>query len=318
MLNYKYLCLHPSENVTLHVERLTHPSKIKDIVLRSLESKRLLLDSHRGPQIVAKRIFSMLQEMDLSGLNSVDWVLNVNSKKSWERLILDKENLVVGPNIEFEKDYITEKLFLIDSFKILVPSEWVIPIIQERLNWFRGEYHIFPSDIDFNFWKPLQNGNRNQILIYRKYDTSEDDFINVVRICKMMGLRYKVVTYGKYTQRSFRRILRKCQAAVWLGITESQGIALLECWAMDVPTLVRSQDSFEDNVTGKDFDSSSAPYLSRECGAQIYATDLNIDSFFTFLKESLAKSPREYVISQFSAAKMLDKLLIILRNGNTR
>lgn len=318
MLKYKYLRLHPSKNLTLHVERLTYPSKIKDIILRSLASKRLLLDSHRGPQIVAQRIFSMLQEMDLSGFKSVDWVLNVNSEESWEKLILDKENLVVGPNIEFEKAHISEKLILIDSFKILVPSEWVVPIIQERLIWFRGEYHVFPSDIDFDYWKPRQKGNQDQILIYRKYDTSEEDFFNVVKICKKMGLRYKVVTYGKYTRRSFRRILRKCQAAVWLGTTESQGIALLECWSMDVPSLVRSQITFKDNVTGKDFDSSSAPYLARECGEQISATDLDINSFSNFLKESFAKSPREYVISQFSNAKMFENLFIIFTNGDTR
>jgi hypothetical protein len=87
---------------------------------------------------------------------------------------------------------------------------------------------------------------------------------------------------------------------------------------MDVPSLVRRQNTFEDNVTGKVFDSSSAPYLARECGEQIYAADLDINSFSNFLRESFAKSPREYVISQFSEAKMLEKLFVILTNGETR
>jgi hypothetical protein len=318
LLKYKYLRLHPTENVTLHVEKLTYPSRIKDIILRSLERKRLVLDSTRGPEIVARRIYSILQEMDLSGFNSVDWVLNVNSKESWERLKLNGQNLVVGPNIEFEKSHISERLRKIGSFKILAPSAWVIPIIQERLNWFGGEFHVLPSDLDFDYWKPVQNGSRNQILIYRKYDASEDDLINVVKICKMMGLTYKVVTYGKYTQRTFRRILRKCQAAVWLGTTESQGLALLECWSMDVPSLVRSQNTFVDNVTGKAFKSSPAPYLTEECGKEINASDLNIDSFSNFLNKTFDMGPRKYVISHLSTERILEKLLTILTNGDTR
>jgi hypothetical protein len=314
LLKYKYLSLHPTKNVTLHVERLTFPSKFKDMILRSLEGRRLILDSARGPEIVARRMLSMLQEMDLAGFNSVDWVLNVNSKESWERLSLNAEKLVLGPNIEFEKPHIEEKLRQIDNLKILAPSAWVIPILQKRLNWFRGEFHTLPSDIDFDYWKPPKNSDRNQILIYRKYDVSEGDFINIVRICKMMGLQYKVVTYGKYTRRSFRRILRKCQAAVWLGTTESQGLALLECWAMDVPSLVRIRDSFTDTVTGKEFESSSAPYLSRECGEEIHASDLNMGTFSNFLNQSIEKSPREYVLSEFSSANSLQKLHKILTN----
>jgi hypothetical protein len=282
------------------------------MVLRSLEGKRLILDSARGPEIVARRILSMLQEMDLSGHNSVDWVLNVNSEESWKRLSLNAEKLVLGPNIEFEKPFIKEKLYQIGDFKILAPSAWVIPILQERLKWFRGGYHIFPSDIDLNFWKPPKNSVRKQILVYRKHDVLEDDFNNVIKICKMLGLRYKVVTYGRYTRKSFRRILRKSRIAVWLGTTESQGLALLECWAMDVPSLIRIHDSFEDAVTDQVFESSSAPYLTRECGEEIYASDLNMNSFSNFLNQSIDKSPREYVLSEFSPTNSFEKLQTIL------
>lgn len=314
MLKYKYLSLHPTKNVTLHVERLTLPSRFKDTILRSLEGRRVILDSARGPEIVARRILSMLQEMDLAGFNSVDWVLNVNSIESWERLSLNAEKLVLGPNIEFEKPHIEEKLRQIDNLKILVPSAWVIPILQKRLNWFKGEFHTLPSDIDFDYWKPPTKIDRNYILIYRKYDVFEEDFNNIVSICKAMGLRYKVVTYGKYTRSSYRRILRKCQAAVWLGTTESQGLALLECWAMNVPSLVRIRDTFTDTVTGKEFESSSAPYLSRECGQEIHAPDLNMSTFSDFLNQLIEKSPREYVLSEFSPANTVEKLNKILTN----
>ena len=312
MYKYKYQCLKPNKNVTLHLERLTYPSQLKNIILRSLEAKRLILDSTRGPDVVARRLLSILKSTDLSGFCSVDWILSVNSKESWERLSLSMQKLVVGPNIEFEKPHVSERLLQVERFRILVPSEWVIPILRERLNWFNGEFCIIPADIDFEYWKPLRDRKAGEILIYRKFDYSESDFFNVVKICNSMGIKYRVVTYGKYTRRSYRRTLGKCRAAIWLGTSESQGLALLECWSMNVPTLVRSHESFADVVTGRVFASSPAPYLDRECGEVISASNLNLGSISNFLNESRTKNPREYVLSEFSPAKSLEKLISVL------
>ena len=312
MLKYKYHCLHPNEKITIHVERLTYPSKIKDMILRSLKTKSVILDWRRGPDIVEKGILSILRELDLSGSNSVDWVLNVDSKESWEKLILNREKLVVGPNIEFGKPHISRRLKEYDDFKILSPSAWVIPIIQERLNWFKGQFFILPSGIDFRYWKPPKDRRNDRVLIYRKFDDSETDFLNVVGICNFLGLEYEVVTYGSYTRGSFRRVLRNCRAAIWLGTSESQGIALLECWAMNIPTLVRRQESYEDKFTGKVFASSSAPYMVQECGQDFSASQLDIKLISSFLTDLINMGPRDYVVSEFSAAKSLEKLHTIL------
>jgi hypothetical protein len=304
--------LKPCQSVTLHVERLTYSSRVKHTILSSLDAKRLSLDSIRGPEVVAKEMFSLLGNFNSSSLNSVDWILNVNSRESWEKLSLAKKKIIVGPNIEFEKPYIREKLKQFNGFTVLVPSAWVIPIIQERLNWFNGKFSILPTGIDFEYWKPSKNRKEGPILIYRKFDHSERDFLNIVSICNSMGLKFKVVTYGKYTRASFRRALRKCRAAIWLGTSESQGIALLECWAMDIPTLVRSQELFVDRVTGKVFASSAAPYLDRECGEEFSAANLNFNTISKFLNDSITKSPRDYVLSEFSPRKILEQLFFIL------
>lgn len=118
--------------------------------------------------------------------------------------------------------------------------------------------------------------------------------------------------YGAYTQASFWRILRNCRAAIWLGTSESQGIALLKCWAMYIPTLVRRQELYEDKFTGKVFASSSAPYLVQECGQDFSASQLDIKLISSFLAEPIKMSLRDYVVSEFSAAKSLEKLLTIL------
>jgi len=312
MLRYKYHCLHPNQKITVHVERLTHLSKIKDMVLRSLKAKRLILDWRRGPDTVERGILSILRELDLSDFNSVDWVLSVNSEESWGRLILKREKLVVGPNIEFGKPHISKRLQQYDDFKILSPSAWVIPIIQERGKWFNGQYCILPSDIDFEYWKPPKVRKNNRILIYRKFDDSNTDFFNVVSICNLLGLEYEVVTYGSYTRGSFRRTLRNCRAAIWLGTSESQGIALLECWAMNVPTLVRRHESYVDEVTGKAFASSSAPYLVQECGQDFYSSQLDIKLISSFLNDLSKMGPRDYAVSEFGRAILFEKLHTIL------
>jgi hypothetical protein len=282
-------------------------------VLRSLENKRIMLDATQGPSVVEKILVSTFTDLKLSLGYSVDWILNLNSLKSWNKMNLNGTSVIVGPNIEFGQPHLEGKLQEIPDLKIIVPSDWVIPIIQERLTWFSGEFIVFRSVINLDFWKPKEKSKRDLILIYRKLDKSDSDFKLAVEACDSAGFKYKVITYGKYTRRSFRRTLRTCRAAIWLGTTESQGIALLECWAMNVPTLVRNENTYKDEITKKTFEASGAPYLVQECGELIPANLLTANLIVEFLNHSNEKNPRDYVVEVYSREKSIKNLISILR-----
>lgn len=316
MLKYKYKKFRPAPSITLHTESLTLLSRTKDLALRILTTKKLFLSSSRGPSQVEKRLVSNLRQIVPPDNVQIDWVLNVNSKECWEDLTINFENLILGPNIEFERSYIKERISSSRNSIILVPSEWVIPVLSARIDWFKGRFIVWQSDIDTSYWKPARREKKKYVLIYRKNDQSEDDYSRIVRSCEELGLRYKVITYGRYSQNSFRRSIRKSKFAIWLGTTESQGIALLECWAVNVPTFVRTRNQFLDDVSGRTFESSSAPYLNESCGEFFDASTFSTDTLRHFRGLSDSLKPRIFVLQNYSKSRVSTDLMKILKALN--
>lgn len=300
MLKYKYKKIQPIDGLTLHTEKLTLPSQIKDFFLRVLTANSLFVNGVRGPARVQSRLISNLKNGVREVTQKTDWILNVNGKENWETIEIQSKNLILGPNIEFGKMCVKEKIENHANSVILVPSSWVIPVLQSRLKWFKGKYRVWQSDLDIEYWKPSTRKNRKFILIYRKYDTFDEDYRKIVYICDSLGLNYKVITYGHYNQRTFRRLLRISYLAIWLGTTESQGIALLESWSTNVPTFVREKNIYVDDVSGQEFVASAAPYLTDDCGYFFEAGSIDIEKIKQFQVVSRNLTPRAYVVENYS------------------
>lgn len=317
LLNFRYKKYVFSEAIRLHIEVLTPLSQVKNLVLQTLTTKRIQLSSNRGPAKVQERLRKNLREINLRNKNGIDWVLNINSKAGWQKMILNSRNIILGPNIEFTHKHIQERIQNLSNSIILVPSDWVIPVLQEQLYWFRGRYVVWRSDLDTNFWKPKKTIKKKHILIYRKNDHLNDDFSEVVKSCEILKLNYKVITYGNYGRYSFRRALRQSHFAVWLGTTESQGISLLESWSTDTPTFVRECDIYFDQFSGKNFMASAAPYLTGDCGSFFKSGEITVEKIIDFMEKSMVLNPRDYVNFEYSKEKISKELNDLLVNLDT-
>lgn len=317
MLKYRHQRIRPVDKLTLHIEKLIFRSRIKDFILSLLINKRVIMKSSRGPEMVTERLIVNLKDLECQIKDEVQWLLNVNSKHAWESIEINTENLILGPNIEFESSYVKEKLEHSENAVILVPSKWVIPVLTRRLDWFKGKYVVWQIDLDLNFWKPSKYSKRRQVLIYRKDDCVNSDFLKIIDCCEKLGMKYKEVTYGKYSHSSFRRHLNKSMFAVWLGTTESQGIALLECWSTNVPTLVREKNEYFDAISGEKFASSSAPYLTRECGEFFTTKEFDCETLANFASHSKTLEPRKYILEQYSISKTRGDLVGLLESFNS-
>ncbi len=53
-----------------------------------------------------------------------------------------------------------------------------------------------------------------------------------------MGYKINLIEYGTYTEETYKYVLRRSFFGVWIGTTESQGIALQEALAANVPLIV--------------------------------------------------------------------------------
>jgi hypothetical protein len=75
----------------------------------------------------------------------------------------------------------------------------------------------------------------------------------------------EVLTYGSFARADFLSRLNRSRRLVYIGASESQGIALFEAWSRDVPTFVLRCDRTE--LLGSSYRCSAAPYLSEATGA---------------------------------------------------
>lgn len=171
---------------------------------------------------------------------------------------------IYGPNIHLENP---KNIEYIDHFevKFLVPSSWVKKVAEKYLK--NAQIEIYPYGISIPNDK--LDKERNRILIYLKQFNSSEKSKSQVGIVKnfasSLGMKLEIFEYGKYSRKDFIESLKLAKFAVWFGSTESQGLALLEAWSHNVPTLVRRANNWIDH-DGEIFYAEAAPYLNAKRG----------------------------------------------------
>ena len=225
--------------------------------------------------------------------------------------LLSKTNLTLGPNIDFFKVDNIDVISKLKHVKILVPHHWVISPLRKILP-NDCQILIWYSGIDTDFWQKKRNSLRErEVLIYLKNSSDVENLKFSKEYLRKHELRFTVLEYGSYTQSQFKSILNRVNAAIWIGGTESQGLALLECWAMNVPTLVLKKETWY-NSDGQPFPASSAPYMSDPLGQFSNSTDFSEDDFERFFSGLKDFSPRESVQETFNLAICASSLLKVL------
>ena len=138
---------------------------------------------------------------------------------------------------------------------------------------------------------------RGTVMVYHKMRDPQE-LVGILDAVKAHGLGAELVLYGLYDEREYRRILDEACLVIWHGRAESQGIALQEALACNVPVLVCDVTSvrqtrgvggpFSPEVLG--FPVSAAPYFDERCGVRI--TDLrDFDAALTSMMEKVGSFP---------------------------
>lgn len=201
----------------------------------------------------------------LSGIDTLTQSIDLK-----RRGYIDK--IFAGPNIvEFSSD--AESILTSSEIDlVLTPSIWVAKLYCQDHPMLKDKYYSWPAGVDFEYWNPQKcisvKNNEKNILIYCK---SKNDNIlkfidSVNEFISEEGFATKVLEYGLYSHTEFRNEL--CNASLLIGFTngsESQGIAWAESWSMGVPTLIYQNE--KQNYRGREFECSTAPYLSSDNGS---------------------------------------------------
>lgn len=291
-----------------------------NIISQSVISKRV-----RGPKKVVDNL--------ISGLDIINepYVINKaldSTNKLWihddpealsEAMRLQRDvEIIAGPNIYLEPKNIPNDID-VSRFKYIQPCEWA------KNRWLKlgytGEMIVWPVGIDTEKYKQTTE-ERNSIMVYFKARTEEQlDF--VIDNLKKANAKYTVFKYGYYKELEYRKALAKTTFIIWIGSTETQGVALEEAMSTGIPLLVWDIKTVGEALSAKDYskehkniEGTSVPYFNEECGIVFY----NKDDFSNSLNQMLTNwknfNPRKYIIENLSLQKTAKDFTLLFNNQN--
>jgi hypothetical protein len=287
--------------------------EIRQLVVLFCRFGILISNRSNGPKEIVKVVTKSIKKFEmLEFINfEFNWIINGNLRTILANFSQEKRDIptLIGPNVEFEKFLVD--LSFIKNYLLIVPSYWVIPVLQKRLAITEKKIKVWPIGIDVQYWKPTGQ-NRKKLIIYRKSDDGID-LKTVTNFLKKRKITYEIFLYGTYSQKKFKKSLNESFGAIWLGSTESQGIAIMQAWSMNVPTLVRRRDKYFDPITKQTFHASAAPYLTKEVGIFTSKEIVTHTDLHLFLNSLGAYNPRNYIIEHFNHKSSLEKALQLLK-----
>lgn len=210
------------------------------------------------------------------------WVLVLAGLEALEQAIRLKHKGIIkelwaGPNLVVTPTGSGKILQDLTIDRVVVPSEWVrqkyarlAPSLQQRLV-------VWPAGVDCEgYWQPRSSMRKNRdgaplVLLFNKLNRQtpsawEPLLQSCIQHIQQQGWRQHHIRYGQFSQASYRRWLQQADLVIyWSDAGESQGLALAEAWAMDVPTLVSANHHAW--FAGVRCSVSTAPYLTPSCGA---------------------------------------------------
>ncbi len=234
-----------------------------------------------------------------------------------EKILQDKNSkVIVGPLYNQKDLKILAKLSLqYNNLKIVVASSSA----KEDLEQITGlsvsnQVSILPvgvyseSEI-FNFQnqRKLIDNYKFDCLIYFK-NRELKSLNEIISFLKNKNIRYKVLTYGDYKNKQLVKYALKSKFGLILGSTESQGIAINELMATNLPLFVIDKNI--NNYENIKLHGTTVPYWSSECGEKILDLNDFKMNFQRFLKnyESNTYKPNNLINEKLSFEKFIENI----------
>jgi glycosyltransferase involved in cell wall biosynthesis len=190
--------------------------------------------------------------------------------------------------------------------QVLVPSAWVQRMFS--VMW-PGLVTVWPIGIDVERWRPAPSAKKDiDILVYDKIIRNRAAVENalvqpLLDELRRRGLAVEHLRYGSYLEDEFHVLSRRTRGMIYLSRHETQGIALEQMLAADVPVLVWDPggdwQTLEYLLRGVRFGPvTSVPYWDDRCGVKFTSTkDLAaaLDTFWTAVNAGRF-SPRQMIL----------------------
>lgn len=266
-----------------------------------------------GPDAVLQSLIRGLQELgEEYALNPRyplgDTAIVLSGKKALADAIALKKDgkiktLLAGPNIYVTTADDNGRIYSHEIDLILVPSDWVRNLWAHTAPELEKKITVWAAGVAL----AKASTRMGNIIIYDKLPEHKTA-TNLEKLLKQNGNATTTLTYGNFKQEQFFKLLTTASALIYLATSESQGLALQESWAHDVPTLVlRSGGYTHGEQTWKD-EKINAPYLNSELG-EFFTTPEELLGLLQNISKFHPKTYCDIHLSDKNCAKKLLELL---------
>ncbi len=221
------------------------------------------------------------------------------------------KTLTVGPNILNNPSEFNHVLGSPEIDWYIAPCNWARDCNVEEEPLIKNKTAIWYAGVDTEYWK-LQESKKETKTMLVYWKTEPESFcIEIENILHKHGWKTRRLRYGSYSHEVYKQVLNEVDAAIFISSSESQGIALAECWAMDVPTLVWNPGRVF--VHNRWVEANSAPYLTAATGF-LWQTITEFEELLNNFEQLKKKfKPRAWIIDYMSDEASIYLLLDLIR-----
>lgn len=210
----------------------------------------------------------------------------------------------------------------------LIQSEWWGRWICRGLPFLDLGHHrplvVWGAGVDTEFFRPSEVANAasqsqptpaNDFFIYFKsQDWQALGRVHEFLMTQYFGLRGSTVIYYFHDHETLRAAARDARFCIYVGSTETQGLAPLEIMATGCPLFVLDATEFRDDTTGQRMSGATSVtcWDDKRCGVKSSLAKMPED-FPRFLAALDSWKPREFVCETYSWSKSASRLLRILQ-----
>ena len=180
------------------------------------------------------------------------------------------------------------------------PSKWAMD------SWKSNMEHIIPITtycfpVNTNKFKCIDKV-RDKVFVYYKR-RKPDELSLVTQFLESQNIEFKVFDYlKKYKEEDYLSYLQECKYGIVIDAHESQGFAIEEAMACNVPLLVWNVRFMSQEYRSRypDIPASSVGYFDERCGKIFYDQNEFLQTYEEFMNNMNNYNPREYVMENLS------------------
>jgi glycosyltransferase involved in cell wall biosynthesis len=178
---------------------------------------------------------------------------------------------------------------------------------------------MMPFPVNTELFKPIldEKNKKNKVFIYFKR-RNESELNILENYLRERKIQYEVFDYvKKYEENDYLKTLQEAKFGIVLGSHESQGFALQEAMACNVPLIVWNVTNMNQEVGSNhpSLPATSIPYWDERCGEYFTKWEEWENCFNVFLKNIKTGEkykPREFIMENLSTVPCAERFMKLL------